>query len=291
MSWRIINITKRAKLSYQMNCMIIRKNNETIKIHLGEIGLILIESTAVSLTTSLLNELVKRKIKVIFCDEKRLPSSEIMPYYGSYDTSNKIRRQIKWRKEIKNLVWTEIVSEKIRQQMKVLEIHDKPEASLLKNYIEEIQYEDKTNREGHAAKVYFTALFGKGFTRTIENPINASLNYGYSILLSTFSREIVSNGYITQLGIFHDNMHNPYNLSSDLMEPFRPLIDKYVYLLNPIEFGKQDKIDILNILNSKVRIKNKKYFLNNAIEIYCKSIFDAIEYNDISHIRFYNYEL
>jgi CRISPR-associated endonuclease Cas1 subtype II len=84
---------------------------------------------------------------------------------------------------------------------------------------------DKTNREGHAAKVYFNALFGKDFSRKQLNDINAGLNYGYSIILSMFSREIVKNGCITQIGIKHSNYFNQYNLASDLMEPFRVIID------------------------------------------------------------------
>ena len=94
------------------------------------------------------------------------------------------------------------------------------EAELLQGYLEEITYGDATNREGHAAKVYFNALFGKDFTRTDDLLINTALNYGYSILLSAFNREIVLNGYLTQLGLFHDNMFNRFNLASDLMEPF-----------------------------------------------------------------------
>lgn len=77
---------------------------------------------------------------------------------------------------------------------------------MLQEYIREIQFGDATNREGHAAKVYFNALFGKEFSRTNDVPINAALNYGYGIILSLANREIVSNGYITQIGLFHDNM-------------------------------------------------------------------------------------
>ena len=76
------------------------------------------------------------------------------------------------------------------------------EADLLYQYINEIEFGDVTNREGHAAKVYFNALFGMDFTRSAENVTNAALNYGYSLLLSTFNRCVVANGYITQLGAF-----------------------------------------------------------------------------------------
>ena len=127
---------------------------------LSEISTILIESTAVSLTTSLLAELARRKVKVIFCDEKRNPSSELVSYYGSHDTSNKIRQQIGWKQKTKEAVWTEIVTEKIRKQKELLEILGKGEAELLSSYLKEITWNDGTNREGHAAKVYFNALFG-----------------------------------------------------------------------------------------------------------------------------------
>ena len=112
MSWRIVVISKRAKLDYQLGYMVVR-NEEVTKIHLGEISTVLIESTAVSITTSLLAELTKKKIKVIFCDEKRNPSSELIGYYGSHDTSNKVRKQVLWSRNIKDAVWTEIVTEKI----------------------------------------------------------------------------------------------------------------------------------------------------------------------------------
>ena len=207
MSWRVIVITKRAKLDLQLGKMVVR-SDETVKIVLSEISTILIESTAVSLTTSLIAELAKRKIKVIFCDEKRNPSCELVNYYGSHDTSNKVRRQIAWKQSTKEAVWTEIVTEKIRKQKELLEASGKEEAALLVSYLREIVWNDETNREGHAAKVYFNALFGLDFTRTEDNFINAALNYGYSIILSAFTREVVANGYITQLGLFHDNMFN-----------------------------------------------------------------------------------
>lgn len=290
MSWRTIVISKRAKLDYQMGYMVVRAE-EITKIHLGEIATVLIESTAVSLTTSLLAELSKKKIKVIFCDEKRNPSSELISYYGSHDTSNKVRKQIQWNQNIKESVWTEIVTEKIRKQKELLEFLGKDESELLNGYLQEIHWNDETNREGHAAKVYFNALFGLDFTRTADNHINAALNYGYSIILSTFTREVTANGYITQLGLFHDNMFNQFNLASDLMEPFRSLVDREVFFMNLSRFEHDEKMQLVNILNTEVRIDGKIQYVNNAIKIYCKSIFDALNENDSSLIRFYKIEL
>ena len=158
-------------------------------------------------------------------------------------------------------------------------------------YLAEIQFDDETNREGHAAKVYFNALFGMDFTRTAENSLNAALNYGYSILLSAFNRCIAANGYLTQLGLFHNNMFNPFNLASDLMEPFRPIVDYRVKKINPLKFEHEEKMEILRILQDNVVINGRLEYVNNAIKIYCKSVFDAINDEDISQIRFYQYEL
>lgn len=279
-------VSSSAKLDYQMGYLVVRKDTTT-KIHLGEIRTLLIESTAVSLTAALLSELVKKKVKVIFCDEKRNPSAEMMPYYGSHDCSLKIKRQTAWSDDIKGAVWTKIVFEKIRQQKCLLQELGKNEAVLLQEYLGEIEYGDATNREGHAAKVYFNALFGKSFTRTDDLLINAALNYGYSILLSAFNREIVLNGYLTQLGLFHDNMFNQFNLASDLMEPFRVLIDREVIQMQRKEFTHEEKIQLVNVLNNEVMIDGKTQYVNNAIKIYCKSVFDALNENDSALIRFY----
>ncbi len=286
MSWRTVVISNSAKLDYKMGYMLVRQK-EITQIHMSEIALLLIESTAVSITASLLAELTKQKVKVIFCDEKRNPSSELIPYYGSHDTSSKVRTQVAWDKETKLMIWTEIVSEKIRNQKKLLELAGKEdEAVLLQSYLEEIKPGDVTNREGHAAKVYFNGLFGKDFSRTADIPFNAALNYGYGILLSAVNREIVSNGYITQLGLFHDNMFNQFNLGSDLMEPFRIFVDQKVFEMEPEKLEHEEKLQLVNLMNLEVRIDGKNNYLINAIKIYCRSVFDAVNDKDISLLKF-----
>ena len=290
MSWRTVVITSNAKLDYQMGFLVVRRDVAT-KIHISEITNLIIESTAVSLTAALLCELMKNKVKVVFCDEKRNPSSELIPYYGSHDTSAKIKKQIAWTNETKALVWTEIVSEKIRKQAETLEYYFKSEADLLYGYIKEIEIGDTTNREGFAAKVYFNSLFGMDFTRTEANSTNAALNYGYGIILSYFNREIATNGYITQIGLFHDNMFNQFNLGSDIMEPFRPIIDRAVKELKPVKFEHEEKMEILSVLNEQVIINGRTETVDNAIGIYCRSVFDAMNENDVSQIKFYRNEL
>ena len=292
MSWRTVIITKRCKLDLKMSSMVIRNDEDVQRIYLDEISMLIIENTAISITGCLLSELATRKIKVVFCDEKRNPACELVPYYGSHDCSRKIEKQIEWNKTLKDIIWSEIVAEKIRKQAECLNVFDKhKEAEMLRIYISEIEVGDTTNREGHSAKVYFNALFGMEFTRTADNVTNASLNYGYSIILSAFNREIASNGYLTQLGLFHKNMFNQFNLSCDLMEPFRVLIDRIVKENNFKIFESEQKHILINVLNQQVIYDGTKQYVNNAIKLYCKSVFDALNENDISLIRFYENEL
>ena len=176
--------------------------------------------------------------------------------------------------------------------MENLKYLNKEQSDLLFKYMNEIEHFDVTNREGHAAKVYFNSLFGKKFSReNMNDKINKALNYGYAILLSSFNREIVLNGYLTNLGIFHKNKFNPFNLSCDIMEPFRPIVDKKVYFMEFEDFKTEEKRQVQSILKEQIYINKKKYYLLDAIKIYTKSILDALDNNDISLIRFYENEL
>ena len=288
MSWRTVVITSRCKLDFKMGFMVVR-TEETKKIFLDEIAVLLIENPAVSLTGCLLEALTEKKIRVIFCDAKRNPNAELVPYYNSHDCSRKIKAQIAWSDDVKGAVWADIIAEKIRKQADFLtELQKTEEASLLRSYLFQIEPHDVTNREGHAAKVYFNALFGKDFTRSEENITNAALNYGYSIILSAFNREIVAHGYLTQLGIFHDNMFNHFNLSCDLMEPFRILIDRRVKAMKLTDFSGDEKHSLVNVLNDTVIIDQTKQTVLNAVKYYCRSVFDALNDGDLSLIQFYS---
>jgi CRISPR-associated endonuclease cas1, NMENI subtype len=254
-------------------------------------GTLILETTAISITAALMCELINQKVKVIFCDEKSNPHFELLPFYGSHDCSAKIKEQISWTDFFKESLWTIIVREKIENQMKLLKKLNKEEYKLLQEYSSQIEHNDRTNKEGHSAKVYFSSLFGNDFSRNKENSLNAFLNYGYQILLSTFNKEIVANGYLTQIGLFHKNMFNYYNLSSDLMEPFRVIIDELAYKENPQKFEKDEKRKLQNILNFKYRINENNHYLSEVIKIYTKSIFDALNSNDLSLVRFFTDEL
>lgn len=290
MSWRTVVVSSRSKLELKNGYLVIR--SDTVKrVHLDEISVLVIENTGSAVTAALLEALWENKTVVIFCDHKRNPGAQLLPYYNSFDCSARVNTQIQWTQDVKDLVWTEIIKEKIRKQAQVIEKLNLKNSDLLYSYIDEIETGDSTNREGHAAKVYFNSLFGSSFSRSDDCFTNSALNYGYGLLLSLVNREIVANGYLTQLGLFHKNVFNQFNLSSDLMEPFRPLFDLIVYSMpkrNDLEH--EDKLFLLNTLNERVQIGKSKQTVINAVGIYVKSVLDALDNNDLSLIKFYEYE-
>lgn len=276
MSFRTIVITKQSKISYKNRFLVVKQENDERYIHLSEIDTIVVDSISVSISAYLLKELADNKINIIFCDEKHNPFGEIIPYYTKHNTSKMIKEQIKWKISDKDKLWAEIVKNKIINQAMLLKKTKSSKYKLVLSYINEIVNGDKTNREGHAAKVYFNALFGNNFVRNSDDSINAALNYGYAILLSTINKEIINNGYLTQLGIHHKNEFNEFNLTCDLMEPFRIIIDNFVYYNQERKLDTEYKLDIVNIFNETFRYQGKNYTLKDIIKMFVKNTLKSV---------------
>lgn len=289
MGFRTVIVNSRAKLEFRLNFMIVRGENEK-RIFIDEINTLIVQSTAVSLTAALLSELIRSGVKVIFCDEKFNPCSELVPYYGAHNTSKRYKIQMQWRNETKDEIWRLIIAQKITNQKNYLQKRGfSAEAELIGSYIPDILPGDTTNREGHSAKVYFNCLMPCGVSRRDGGFLNGCLNYGYAVLLSCFNREIVASGYLTQFGIWHDNEFNQFNLSSDLMEPFRTIVDEVAFSLP--EGDKEFKRKMADILNFQISIDGKTTTLDLAVRTYVRSVLNALEASDPSLIIFPSYEL
>lgn len=284
MPFRTVVVNTHSKLEYSLNYLVFRTPEETKRILLDEIHTIVIQSTAVSVTTSLLAELCNRKIEVIFCDDKANPICEMTPLYGSHNSSGRVLEQSSWDEATKRLAWMSITEEKIKRQAWLLKKKGFLDVSdQVLAYSKEVLPGDPTNREGHAAKVYFNNVFGPNFTREAEVPINAYLNYGYTILLASFNRAVTACGYITQLGIHHRSEFNQFNLSCDLMEPFRFLVDQRA---GEIKENENFKERMISLLGEEVAIKGKSQSLENAIVLYTQTVFSAVNDGNVTKIAF-----
>ena len=280
MSFRTVVITRQSKISYKNRFMVVKNESEEKLIHLSEIDTIIVDSMNVSISAYLLKELSDNKTNIIFCDDKHNPFGELSYYYSRHNSSKKINKQIAWKQKDKDELWKKIVINKITNQSLLLNKIHSDNYNLLLSYVDEVKTGDKTNREGHVAKVYFNSLYGMNFTRHDADQINAALNYGYSILLSAMNKEVKINGYLTQLGIHHKNEFNQFNLSCDLMEPFRVIIDNFVYYNKNRKFDTEYKYDLVNLLNSYFNYCGKKYILKDIIKMFVKNTLESVGKED-----------
>ncbi|MEN0758438.1 type II CRISPR-associated endonuclease Cas1 [Listeria monocytogenes] len=272
MGWRTVVVNSHSKLSYKNQHLVFKSAYQHEMIHLSEIDVLILETTDITLTTMLINCLVAENILILFCDDKRLPIGKVLPFYGRHDSSLQLSKQLGWDSELKSEVWTEIISQKILNQSTFLSMlnYDEKADSLIKLH-ETLEIFDPTNREGHAARIYFNQLFGNDFTREQENDINSGLNYGYTLLLSIFARELVKSGCMTQFGLKHSNQFNDFNFASDIMEPFRPLVDQILYEKRNEDF-QVIKRSLFELFNKQFDYNDQHMFLTNIASDYTKKI-------------------
>lgn len=277
MGFRNILIESPCKCTYKGGYLVIRKENEIVKVHLSEISSVTLQSTRAFISAYLLSELAKEKISFVVSDEKCNPIGQYLPLYGAHNTSKRIVEQLEWSEPSKKRVWQHVVKDKISHQARLLELRGREGFSdQLHGMVDEVRSGDTTNREAAAARLYFPVLFGNGFSRDVDCTINAALNYGYAIILSAVSREIVSRGYLTPLGICHRSEYNQFNLACDLMEPFRPIIDRLVFDNVDAGFTKEMRRLLADVLNVSICYRAGKYKVSSVIALYVQDCLNAL---------------
>ena len=250
--------------------MIVQTRDGINQIPIEDINLLLVSTTQAVITSALISKLAQNQTKVIFVDEKDNPVVETVVYYPGARNMAKLKKQFNWDEHLKEVLWTRIVSQKIKNQIAVLANYhlDKDE---VQSELDQLEINDESNREAIAARKYFMLLFDKNFVRRDTSAINAALDYGYAILLSSFNREIAMNGYLTYFGIHHCSQENQFNLASDLMEPFRPFVDYWVKAHAKIkELTPDIKYGLVELLSLEIKFNGKKTLLTNAITVYVR---------------------
>lgn len=222
-----------------------------------DIGCVVLESQMINITLPLLNELVKNNVAVILCDNKMMPTAMLQSLDANTTQSENIKSQIAVSEPMKKQAWKQIIEAKIKNQSAVLDTFCK-NGSILKPFYANVKSGDTDNREGIAAKIYWTQLFGKDFKRDRcgDSP-NILLNYGYSILRAATARALLGSGLLPNLGIFHKSRYNAFPLADDIMEPYRPYVDSIVFNLYAdgiTELNKDSKMEIMRLLSCDVNI-------------------------------------
>lgn len=190
-------------------------------------------------------------------------------------------KQIQWEESKKKLLQKLIVKAKITNQIETLRMNNKSKEVIerLFDFSKEVSLGDVGNREGLAAKMYFREIFGNEFIRFDNDVCNAALNYGYSIFRSTISSIIIAKGYIGNIGLFHKGKSNMFNLSDDIIEVFRPIVDNYVlnYISDEILFKQEHREELIKLVNAKIKFNGKVHTITNVIGYYFDSIIKTLD--------------
>lgn len=224
--------SNRAFLSLKLNQLVIDTKSERgiLTRPLEDIGLIVIETPCVTLTSALMAELSARNIAVVICDSRHMPSGMLQPLEGNTLLWQKSRAQLAASLPLKKQLWQQTVMAKIRNQACVLRMRRQCETGCMEQWSKTVRSGDPDNFEARAAVYYWKNLFAdSGFFRgDDDNPVNSLLDYGYAILRAVIARAIVGAGLIPQCGLFHRNKFNAFCLADDVMEPYRPYVDMLV---------------------------------------------------------------
>jgi len=229
-------------------------------VPIEDIGLLMLDHYQITLSHQLIQELMKNNVILISCDERHLPLAGMLPFSGNTLFSERVKTQIEVSEPLKKQLWKQTVECKIQNQLKVLEQLGKY-ASPMYEYLKEVKSGDTTNMEGIAAQHYWKYLIDNDFLRDrFGDYPNPFFNFGYGVLLSIIARALVDTGLLLVLGIFHRNKYNPYCLASDIMEPYRPIVDLLVMKwlqLHPEKqsLDKESKTFLLQIATQDVNIE------------------------------------
>lgn len=285
MSWRILYIENSHKVSLYLNNLKIEDGDEFYVVPIADINTVIFNNYKMYMTAQLLCKLSQANVCVIICEKNGLPEVVLNPLNGSYVTFRNQDLQMNLSQERRDELWKCLIKTKIANQLAVLADLGKDRAAFdkIKQFQEEVLAGDESNREGLAAKMYFRALFGKGFIRDpkADDALNLSLNYGYGLLRAMMARSVAAKGFIPSLGIFHRNPYNHFNLVDDFLEVYRPIVDRWVFE-NMISqyFVREKRLQLVEYTSKKILIGEKKYSIMQSMDIYLDGIVSYIKTGD-----------
>ncbi|HAO08537.1 MAG TPA: type II CRISPR-associated endonuclease Cas1 [Chryseobacterium sp.] len=201
-----------------------------VAIPIEDIGILILDSPHITLTHALLAELNENNTAVLSCDNKHMPYGLMLPMFSHHAFTEKMYQQLESSLPLRKNLWQQTIVAKITNQAAFLRQHGIDDRKM-KYYLGLVKSGDPQNVEGRAAAYYWEHLFAShpGFTRDREGEMpNAMLNYGYAILLAIVARALTASGLLPAVGIHHRNKYNPWCLASDIMEPYRPFVDRLV---------------------------------------------------------------
>ena len=241
------------------------EKDRTITIPIEDIGVVVVDHPQITLTHWLINALLENNVAVITCNDRHIPSGLLLPLEGNTIQSERFTHQINASEPLRKQLWQQTIRQKILNQAALLKQQGRKTENM-KYWADQVKSGDTENHEGRAAAYYWGELFDSSldFRRDPDgNAPNNLLNYGYAILRATVARSLVASGMFPTFGIHHHNRYNAYCLADDMMEPYRPYVDKLVLEIMsgtaiPDELTKAQKTKLLQIPVLDVTINSRR---------------------------------
>lgn len=282
MAWKGVHISRPARLSIKDTQLVVAQDEGDVTMPLEDVAWIVLDSNLVTLTATLVSACMEHGIAIIFTNERHTPNGLALPFHTHHRQAAIASLQISLTQPLKKRLWQALVVSKIENQAKCLELCGKS-ASSVAAIAKLVSSGDPDNLEARAAREYWSLLFDH-FIRSDESDLrNKMLNYGYAILRASLARALVANGLLPCFGLFHESATNAFNLADDLIEPFRPLIDRKVFDLSESGITAQGDLTIehrralASILNTDIRLNKETVSVLIATERASEALVRAME--------------
>ena len=256
MGWRSLLISQAVRLSVKNNQLLLeRSQEEPVLLPIEDISVLVLETPQALVTSALLSKLCASDIACITCDESHLPNGVLLPFMQHSRTLKVMEAQLAMTQPQKKRAWQAIVQQKLVNQAACLTQCRKEGENKLTALSKQVKSGDPDNREAVGARMYFLRLYGNEFTRSKDTVINAALNYGYAIFRAAMARSLAYHGFLPAFGLQHSNQLNSFNLADDLLEAFRPIVDRFVFYMDATEKTELTtamKAELVRLLHSDV---------------------------------------
>ncbi len=286
MSYKTLLITSPCSLNIKDNQLCHKQSGEEVTFSLEDIEAIVMENNQSSITSLTLAKLAENNIAFFSCNEYHMPNGILTPFFNNARAAGTAHSQVNMKRNLADRLWQQIIIYKLKNQANVLKSFKNGSYIKLNNLAKMVKTGDEGNKESIGARLYWQELLGKDFTRRQETKINKALNYGYAILKGIIARDLASMGFIPTIGLHHSNKLSQDNLTFDIIEPYRPILDHFIFSniehlkMETVELISQEKLKILEFLDTNCSYNKQQIKITDGVKLTVSSLLNSIKEND-----------
>jgi CRISPR-associated protein Cas1 len=283
MAWKGLHLTQPSRLSLADGQCCVKRDDGEVRVAIEDLAWIVIDTPHATLTSTLVSTCMDAGVAMIFTDSRHTPSGLALPFHRHHRQGAVARLQAEAKESLKKRLWQVIIRRKIHNQAAVLSELGKADASTLREIARHVEPGDPDNVEARAARFYWGRLFADYIRDDAEDRRNKLLNYGYAVVRAGVARALVASGLIPSFGLAHDGAANAFNLADDLVEPFRPFVDRLAFQTSSEGTGKngdltvEDRRAMAAALLVDARVGSDQVTLLVAAETAAQSLVRAFE--------------